>query len=157
VNDVEVGSAGLEPPPWRKRLGRFARKVLKARGIRDWELSVLLCDEATIRELNRRYRGLDAPTDVLSFPQHDSGLLAEGAGTSVTPRASQRSAGDIVISLDTMRSNAAGGGVPEEEELKRLVIHGILHLEGMDHPDEDSEMLALQERILSDLAKERVL
>jgi probable rRNA maturation factor len=158
LNQVEVSSAGLEPPPWAARLARFARRVLRARGIRDWDLSLLLCDDPTIRELNRRYRGLDAATDVLSFPQHDDTIPSGGGGAPVdAPEAAQRSAGDVVISVDSMRRNAAGGGVPEEEELKRLIIHGILHLEGMDHPDEDSEMLALQERILSLLAKERVL
>jgi probable rRNA maturation factor len=156
VNEVEVASAGVEPPPWRSRLARFARKVLRARGIRDWEVSILLCDDGTIRALNRKYRNLDAATDVLSFPQFDESF-APGPAPAGSPREAKRSAGDVVISLETLRENAAGGGVPEEEELKRLVIHGILHLQGMDHPDGDSRMLELQERILSALAKERVL
>jgi probable rRNA maturation factor len=157
VNEVEVASAGVEPPPWCSRLVRFACRVLEARGIENWELSILLCDDETIRELNRKYRHLDAVTDVLSFSQREEAGLAPVPSPAGAPPEARRSAGDVVISLETLRDNAATGGVSEEEELKRLVIHGILHLEGLDHAGEDSEMLGLQEEILSSLAKERVL
>jgi probable rRNA maturation factor len=147
-----VSSAGIEPPPWSGRLRRLARKILQARRIDGWELSVMLCDDATIQALNRRYRGLDSPTDVLAFSQAEGETLAPfvPAGSSCRP------AGDVVISLETGRRNAAAAGVPEEEELKRLLIHGILHLEGLEHPREDGQMLAIQERMVESLRAERV-
>jgi probable rRNA maturation factor len=147
VNDVEVASAGIDDPPWLRRCGCFAAKVLSARGIDCWELSILMTNDHTIAELNRRYRKIDGPTDVLSFSQEASD--APPAGELIP-------AGDIVISLETMTRNARQRNVLEEEELKRLVIHGILHLQGMDHQEEESEMIRLQERILMRLQKERI-
>ena len=146
MNEIEIASAGVDDPSWLQRCRRFTAKVLKARGIDRWELSILVTDDPTIRELNRRYRGVDSATDVLSFSQ----------GTGMQLNARYRPAGDIVISLDTMSQNAGQLSISEEEELKRLLIHGILHLEGMDHPDDQSEMITIQERILTRLKKERI-
>jgi probable rRNA maturation factor len=146
VNDVEVASAGIDDPGWLKGCKRFASIVLDTRGIDNWELSILLTDDGTIRQLNRHYREMDAPTDVLSFSQDPDTTI--GAGT--VP------AGDIVISVESSSRNAQARLISEEEELKRLLIHGILHLEGMDHEDEESEMIRLQEDILTRLKKERI-
>ena len=71
MNDVEVASAGIDDPGWLRRCKRFAAKVLDTRGIDNWELSILLTDDGTIRQLNRHYREMDGPTDVLSFPLHE--------------------------------------------------------------------------------------
>jgi probable rRNA maturation factor len=147
VNEVEVSSAGIDDPPWLRRCESFAAKVLSARGINRWELSILMTDDRTITELNRRYRNVDGPTDILSFSQEPS---------NAPPAVSPAPAGDIVISLETMIRNARQGDIPEEEELKRLVIHGILHLQGMDHQEEGSGMIELQEKILRRLQKERI-
>jgi len=148
VNEVEVASAGIEDPPWRQRCRRFAEKVLEVRRIDGWELSILLTGDETIRNLNRRYRSLDAPTDVLSFSQSDN--IRTSTPEELHP------AGDIVISIQTMARNAQQRAIPQDEELKRLLIHGILHLEGMDHEDEESEMIRLQESILARLKQERM-
>ncbi len=148
MNEIEIDSTGIDDPSWLQRYRRFAAKVLKARGINRWELSILITDDPTIRELNRRYRGVDSATDVLSFSQ--------GAAEALNARSMYRPAGDIVISLDTMARNAEERRISEEEELKRLLIHGILHLEGMDHPDEQSEMITIQESILTRLKKEKI-
>jgi len=148
VNDVEVASAGIDDPGWLPGCKRFATLVLSARRIDNWELSILLTEDETIRQLNRHYREMDAPTDVLSFSQDPDYAIALGEGN--TP------AGDVVISTETLSRNAKARGIPEEEELKRLLIHGILHLEGMDHEDEQSEMIRLQEKILSDLKEEKI-
>jgi probable rRNA maturation factor len=156
MNQVDVNVSGIEAPSWLLRCAAFAKKVLQARGIRNWELSILLCDDLTIQGLNRRYRNLDEPTDVLSFGQQESGEWPEGDLGAPAPEPAQRAAGDVVVSLDSMRRNAEGGGIEEHEELKRLLIHGILHLEGLDHSDRDSEMIGLQERILASLKEERV-
>ena len=148
MNEVEVASSGIDDPAWLERCRRFAVKVLEARGIDRWELSILLTEDETIRELNRRYRSVDGPTDVLSFSQQPDPNA--GDSQDMVP------AGDIVISLETMSRNARARLIPEEEELKRLLIHGILHLEGMEHGDEQSEMIGLQESLFSRLKKERI-
>ncbi|UCF98613.1 MAG: rRNA maturation RNase YbeY [Spirochaetaceae bacterium] len=145
MNAVEVASAEIDDPGWLRRCRRFAAKVLDIRGIHRWELSILLTDDETIRGLNKRYRAVDTPTDVLSFSQETD----PNAPGNIP-------AGDIVISMETMSRNARERLIHEEEELKRLLIHGILHLEGLDHEDEDSEMIKLQESILVDLKKERI-
>ena len=148
MNEIEIASAGIDDPGWLRRCRHFAAKVLKARGINRWELSILITDDPTIRELNQRYRRVDSATDVLSFSQ--------GAEAQLNSRSMYRPAGDIVISLDTMSRNAGERRIREEEELKRLLIHGILHLEGMDHPDEQSEMMRIQENILTQFEKEKI-
>ena len=148
MNDVEVASAGIDEPGWLPGCKRFAELVLCARKIDKWELSILLTNDETIQQLNRHYREMNAPTDVLSFTQDPDYAIAVGEGN--TP------AGDVVISVQTCRRNAEARGIPEEEELKRLLIHGILHLEGMDHEDEHSEMIRLQEKILNDLKEESI-
>ena len=146
MNDVEVASAGIDDPGWLQGCKRFASIVLTTRGIDNWELSILLTDDGTIRQLNRHYREMDAPTDVLSFSQDPDTTIGEGT----IP------AGDIVISVESLSRNAQARLISEEEELKRLLIHGILHLEGMDHEEEESEMIRLQEGILTRLKKERI-
>ena len=148
MNDVEVASAGIDDPGWMQDCSRFSKLVLEARGIDNWELSILLTDDLTIRELNRHYRGVDAPTDVLSFSQDPD--YANPVGEGKCP------AGYVVISLETCSRNAKARLIPEEEELKRLLIHGILHLEGLDHEDEQSEMILLQEEILTRFKEERI-
>lgn len=90
------------------------------------ELSVLLCDDATIQELNRDYRGKDRPTDVLAF------AMQEGEGTGVAPDL----LGDVVISLDTARRQAPAHGRTIAGEVTFLLAHGLLHLLGHDHPDD---------------------
>lgn len=85
-------------------------------GFDDRELSVLLTGNSVIRELNREYRGKDKPTDVLSFPMEDPCLL-----------------GDIVISTEKAASQAEEFGVSFDEEVSRLLVHGLLHLAGYDH------------------------
>ena len=103
------------------------------------ELSVLLTDDETIRDLNHRYRGKNSPTDVLSFSLDDEVML-----------------GDIVISLDTAESKAAEGEVSLEEEVAFLFVHGLLHLLGYEHEAGDGgesaeaeEMYELQDEIVA--------
>jgi probable rRNA maturation factor len=141
---IEIAVDGLPAPRWRKGLSRFCAAALTAAGFSQWEISMLLCDDRKITELNGRYRGRNRPTDVLSFP-------GDGAGTGVV-------AGDIAISLDTLRRNAAAFGVSEQEEVKRLAVHGILHLAGMDHGrGKGRKMLALQERLMEELKTVRII
>ncbi len=106
----------------------------------DSSVSLTLVRDRAIRKLNRAYRGKDKATDVLSFP------LAEDGDPSP-----ERLLGDIVISLDTARRQAAEYDASLERELERLLIHGLLHLLGHDHeePAEQATMIA-QERRLAD-------
>ncbi len=147
MNAVEISTGGISRPAWEARLARFCRKALRRMGTDGWEVSVLLCDDAIMRSLNRKYGGKDSTTDVLSFRQAD----VVGPGRPEV-------AGDIVISLDTLRRNAESRGISENEELKRLAVHGLLHLAGMDHGrGKGGGMLALQERLLEELARERII
>lgn len=150
MSEIDIrfeGPAGN--PPWLEGCREFIASALLELGAGDWELSVLFCDDPFIRELNRRYRGLEEPTDVLSFSQEpDLAHRAPAQGPV---------AGDVVISLDTLGRNARREGQSLETELKRLLIHGMLHLQGLDHPEgEDSEMLRVQERLLERLREKRI-
>ncbi|MBN2874200.1 MAG: rRNA maturation RNase YbeY [Spirochaetales bacterium] len=122
---------------------------MDAAGLSDWDLSLLFCDEAFIAELNLEYRGKEGPTDVLSF----------GLGEWVDGENGRRYiAGDVVLCPSVMAANAADFGVSEDEELRRLVLHGILHLSGLDHEtNEASEpMLMRQESLLATLSEETI-
>ena len=101
-----------------------ARRMLASLGLRDVELSVSLVDDATMRRLNRRYRGMDRPTDVLSF------ALREG---EPGPASSPELLGDVVLAVATARRQAAARGVSLLCELTTLLAHGLLHLLGQDH------------------------
>jgi probable rRNA maturation factor len=107
----------------RRLLRRRAARVLEALDRRDAELSVRLVDDAEIAELNERFRGKPGPTDVLSFS------LLEGA------HAERRGAllGDVVMGVGVARRQAARGRRTLDDELARLLIHGVLHLVGHDH------------------------
>lgn len=160
MNNVDVSlEEGLEAPAWLNDVEPFVRKVLADRKKDGWELSVLFCSDAFIQNLNKTYRDIDSPTDILSFEDGDEYIDDDGV--------TWYSAGDIAISIATFTKNAAEFGVPVEEELKRLLIHGVLHLSGLDHgeahigkdrtfeggSEEERQMLALQEEILERLTK----
>ena len=149
MNRIDVTTQGIANPAWLSRLKRFARGVLEELKIDGQEISIVLCDDEFIRALNRDYRGKDYATDVLSFGQREGGVPFDGLRSGGS-RSRVEVAGDVVISLPMVRANAERFGVDESEELKRLVVHGILHLQGMDHKtnDEREPMLELQERVL---------
>ena len=111
-------------------MSRTVRRVLRELG-ESGEVSVLFTGDAELRSLNRRFRGLDRPTDVLSFP------WASGAGEG-------RYLGDIAISIPTARRYAKKAGWPLEEELRFLLLHGLLHLLGHDHETDSGDMNRLQ-------------
>ncbi len=131
------------PPSYSER---FVAEILDYLEIKNKEISILFTDDKYMRTLNFAYRGINSPTDVLSFSQFEESQPADMPDTA----ASDTLLGDIIISIDTLKSNAESFRVAFDEELKRLLIHGILHLTGMDHKTNDSneEMLQLQEQIL---------
>jgi probable rRNA maturation factor len=145
TNEVEISVEGIGTPPWLEAARAFALALLTRLGKEGWDLSLLICDDAFIRGLNRQYRDKDEATDVLSFEQGDSYKGPDGDERFL--------AGDIVISLDALARNAEEFGISRDEELRRLIAHGILHLSGKDHEDNDPSrpMLALQEELLRGL------
>ena len=109
-----------------------ATVVLNALGCPDDELSLVIVDDTRMRELNRDYRGVDRPTNVLAFAMRD------GEFADVTPDL----LGDVIISTDTVRREADAEGVAFEAHFDRLMIHGILHLLGHDHQtDAEAEVM----------------
>jgi len=108
-----------------------AQKAAKLRG----EVSILVTDDAEMRRLNREFRGKDKTTDVLSFPAEVKGV-----------------AGDIAISGVIAKANASELGHSALNEIKILVLHGVLHLAGHDHEDDNGEMAALEAKLRVKLA-----
>lgn len=120
---------------------RTAEMLLEAVGEKGSALSLSLVNDAQIRELNRIHRGKDRPTDVLSFP-----LAAPDARGG----RQERLLGDIVISVDTARRQAADYDASLEAELNRLLIHGVLHVMGHDHEEStERERMRAEERRLA--------
>ena len=139
---------GLSEPAWFGKIEEYEQEVLKRLGFDGQELSILFCNDEFIQELNKNYREIDAPTDILSFENGEEYTDEDGSKWF--------SEGDIIISLDTLPKNAEYFKVTQNEELKRLLIHGTLHLNGMDHGEEHvgegleikSPMLKKQEEVL---------
>lgn len=151
MNQIFVSvEEGMDEPQWLPKIEEFADKVLVSAGYDDEEVSVLFCTDSCIQELNRNYRNIDAPTDVLSFENGEEYTDEEGNKWF--------QAGDIAISLETLPKNAEYFDVDQNEELKRLVVHGLLHLNGYDHGEEHvekgvepvCEMLVLQKKLMEE-------
>ncbi len=133
---------------------QFVHKVLQAAGEHlhtSGEVSVSFVSDAEIHELNRTYRGVDRPTDVLSF------ALREGEDILPEPEDGAEMLGDIVISIPTAVRQAEEYGHSVEREVGFLLVHGFLHLLGYDHEDEESEreMFGLQDEVLEKLGLTR--
>jgi probable rRNA maturation factor len=150
MNRVEVQAESDPLPSWTDAAKRFMLKVLERLHRDTWDLSVLFCGDAYIRSLNARFRQQDESTDVLSFALGET--ITEAGECRYLP-------GDIIVSLETLAENARCFQVAEDEELRRLLIHGILHLDGWDHRTNETHepMLQLQERLVVELAGERIL
>ena len=121
----------------RRRLRNRAVRLLRELGRPKAELSIALVDDAEIAELNARYRGVEAATDVLSFSLLE-GAHAERRGDLL---------GDVVVSLDTAAVQARRGRRSLDDEVLRLLIHGTLHLLGHDHErDDEARRMRAEER-----------
>lgn len=118
THSVIVLETNLKDVSW-PALERFARRAQKLSGVKG-DVSVLIAGSKRIQELNRRFRRKDKPTDVLSFAREDGG--------------------DIAISAPIARTNARRYGLTTVQELKVLLLHGMLHLAGYDHETDSGEM-----------------
>jgi probable rRNA maturation factor len=125
---------------------RAIAAVLVAEGLADpAEVSVLVTDDATLQQLNRDYRQVDAPTDVLSFAD-DQQVDGDSYPAFVRPPATVRYLGDLAISYERVVAQAAEYGHSRERELAFLTVHGILHLLGYDHELGQAEAAAMRAR-----------
>jgi probable rRNA maturation factor len=131
----------------QRALEAFARHVAEAVRLDPTDFAVCLVGDRRIRVLNRRFRGKDRPTDVLSFPSAKEEVPWKSPVTDPTPRL-----GEIVISVPAALRQAREEGHSLREEIRLLVIHGVLHLMGYDHETDGGEMkrreYALRRRLL---------
>lgn len=157
MNRVYVAmQEGVDEPDWFESVEPFVNKVMGELKFDGEEISMLLCNDTYMQELNKTYRNIDSTTDVLSFENDEEYEDEEGKW---------KCAGDIVISLDTLPVNAEYFNESRNDELKRLIVHGLLHLNGMDHGEEHiekdvqpvCEMLVLQEKVLEKLKDEKIV
>ena len=152
MTEIDIISQLNDEPEWIDRYKFFVQSIMEAENLNDWEISLTLCHDPYIKELNAHYREKDEPTDVLSFSQNEGDEIMQIPGENI-------SAGDIVISMDTLERHSELFSVPLEEELKRVTIHGILHLKGMTHESRNSDegMLLHQEDLLKKKGDIRVI
>jgi probable rRNA maturation factor len=129
---------------WRREvpgIARLARETARAAladaGIAAAEVSLVLSDDATVRALNRRWRGHDTPTNVLSFASGESRML-----------------GDVVLAFETVSREAIAQGKPLAHHVRHLIVHGVLHLLGQDHErDREATRMENRERRILDTFK----
>lgn len=140
----EVRKSGVDG----RALKTAARRLLVALDEANSSLSLTLVDDKAIREINREHRGKDKPTDVLSFPLFEPDEIADGIGQPPGD-GGERMLGDVVISIDTALRQASDYDASLQDELYRLLVHGVAHVMGHDHeePGEREEMLVLERRL----------
>lgn len=142
----------LEDAAWEKQLPLLEAIMARCEQVLRLEesylVSLVIVDDEQIRTINRSYRKIDKPTDVISFAlkdQEDDYEMMEG----------ERELGDIFINVDALKRQAEAYGHSEEREFGFLFTHGLLHLCGYDHMNEEQEreMFALQEQIIDAIIK----
>jgi probable rRNA maturation factor len=113
-----------------------AQAILNALAFPDGELSILIVDDPQIEQLNRKYLNREGPTNVIAFP------MREGSFGDLNPQL----LGDVVISTDTAASEAVIADIPTETRITELLIHGILHLFGYDHENDEQEACRMEKK-----------
>ena len=157
--EVFVADEQSEYPVDHVRWLKLAEQVLDAEGVRgDAELSILFVDQRSMADLNRRFHAQDGATDVLAFPideePSEGGRSPDSGGTGPgyappEPADLPTLLGDVVICPAVATRNAAEHAGTYDDELALLIVHGILHLMGMDHDDdEEAEVMEAREREL---------
>ncbi|MEA2785646.1 MAG: putative rRNA maturation factor [Candidatus Eremiobacteraeota bacterium] len=141
--------AGLDTRAFANVLERLLAEI----GERGTSVSLTFVRDAEMRELNRAHRDKDAPTDVLSFPLYAPDAFDRSGSTRpvLAQDGAERMLGDIVVSVDTARRQAAEYDAPLAREVERLLIHAVLHLAGHDHVDAgERAVMEAEERRLAD-------
>jgi probable rRNA maturation factor len=155
--DVFAADEQSAAPVELERWSTLARSVLESRGIKgDAEVSLLFVDESAIAALNERFLERPGPTDVLAFPVEDdpapAGRFPDMGGTGPGSAGTDQPPlllGDVVICPTVARRNASERAIGYDDEIALLVVHGLLHLLGMDHQvDEQAEAMEALEREL---------
>ena len=138
----------LAPPRYVRG---YLDKVLAELSLNNVEFSVSFIDEDHMHDMNKEFRNIDDSTDILSFAAEDE----EDGFTFISAGRRKRVLGDILICPQVLSRNAASFGVTENEELRRLLIHGVLHLSGDNHSTNDPSepMLIRQEAVLKKLGE----
>jgi probable rRNA maturation factor len=138
----------VEQPPVSAELIEGAVSETLALQAAEGAVTVVLSDDAQLRELNREYLGIDASTDVLSFPAAET-----------DPETGDAYLGDVIISVPQAEVQARAAGHPLESEIQLLVVHGVLHLLGHDHAERDAKasMWAAQTEILRRLGLQGIV
>ncbi len=141
---IHIGSAPHPQPVAPEVIERatHAAQAALAHQSANGDIALVFTDDAQLQDLNRDYLGVDAPTDVLSFP-----------ATEMDPETGASYLGDILISIPRATVQAQAAGHPLESEVQLLVVHGVLHLLGHDHADagEKSRMWTAQDEILQNI------
>ena len=122
----------VDPERWRT----FSEKALNAIRKESFDATIAFVSDRQIKELNRRFRGIDKATDVLSFPAGEA-----------EPATSSANLGDIAISLERAMTQARDNRMTFENEIAQLILHGLLHLCGYDHETDDGQMNRLELRL----------
>lgn len=146
--EIEVFNETKEELEELRELKEFLSSVAKDEGLDNIIYNVIIVDNEQIHEINKEYRGIDRPTDVISFALEDDKSFN---------RTDIRVLGDIYISIDKVRSQSCEYGHSFKRELYFLAIHGFLHLLGYDHMEkaDEEEMFKKQEEVLSRYGIER--
>ncbi|MDT4761534.1 rRNA maturation RNase YbeY [Sphaerochaeta sp. PS] len=153
IIDISYGHESFREEAPEELVQQRVSSILETLGVEPCELSVSFVSDDEIQELNKTYRDRDETTDILSFVQDDEVedfSWPELVYEDDAQPAEIRVLGDMVLSLDTLKRNAQSFSVETDEELFRLLIHGVLHLLGFDHAtnDESEPMLVQQEQLL---------
>ena len=147
MNEINITNSTNETID-EKLLYKVANYALEYEKVSNAVLNIIIVDNEYIHKINREYRGVDRETDVISFALEDDDTFV---------KLPIRVLGDIYISIDRVKSQSLEYGHSETREISFLTVHGILHLLGYDHMNEEDEkiMFSKQDNILSDLKIER--
>lgn len=164
IHDVNVhiacGIDRLVPDTWLEHVASEA--LMAGEAVGNSGVSVMLADDKLVKDLNSKYRGLDEHTDVLSFAfdhqgeyygEHNTENYSDKNVNFILPPGEDNYLGDVIISLPQVESQSVQAGHSVEKELAVLLIHGILHLLGHDHEDDDDAvvMKTLESNILENI------
>lgn len=140
-----------ESKEYEKVLGKVIGKCFEEERLKNLYISVILTNPQNIQKINKEYRNIDKPTDVLSFPMFEKDEIEKVCKTDL--KGLQQVLGDVVISIEQVKKQAKEYGHSFERELSYMAVHGFYHLMGYDHMEEEEkkQMREKEENILSKL------